>query len=287
MRPLHLLLMLLINLAWGINIIPVKLALDHVPPITAAFVRFAILAIICAPALRWWHGQMGLVFGYGLIGGALAFMLGNASFAFADNVSAISIVGQLGVPFSLLLAIIFLGERIHLIRTFGIFLAFAGVALLSFDPHVLDERSALLLAVFASFFYATGTIFVRQLRGVSGLSLQGWLALLSAPITLGAALLFEPQGVAALPQTDLKVFGYLFLSAVMASIFGHAGFTYLLQRYPVQLISPMTMLAPFVAVACGILYFGNQVTPELIGGGLLTLAGVGIITLRNAQKSVD
>jgi drug/metabolite transporter (DMT)-like permease len=147
MKPLHLLLILAINLAWGFNVVPSKLALEHIAPITAAFVRFAIVAVLLAPTLRWIPGQMGAVLGYSMIGGALMFMLGNAAFASAENVSALAIAGQLGVPFSLILAIVFLGERIRIVRTIGILLAFAGVAVLAFDPHVFDERLALILTV--------------------------------------------------------------------------------------------------------------------------------------------
>ncbi len=287
MKPLHILLILAINLAWGFNVVPSKLALEHIPPITTALVRFATVAVLLAPTLRWIPGQMAPIFGYAMIGGALMFMLGNAAFAQADNVSALAIAGQLGVPFSLILAIIFLGERIHIIRTLGILLAFAGVAVLSFDPDIFDERVALILTVGSSFCYAVGTILLRRLHGVPPLTLQAWTAVFCLIPTFLLSLLMEPGAIGALPATNINAFGYILLSALTASIIGHAGLTFLLQRYPITVISPLTLLAPLLAVMFSVMLLGNELTPQLIAGGLITLAGVGIITIRTAQKSAE
>jgi O-acetylserine/cysteine efflux transporter len=207
MKPAHILLILLINLAWGFNIVPLKLALEYISPVTAAFVRFAIVAVLLAPKLRWMPGKMGLIFGYALIGGALNFTLNNASIALAQNVSALAIAGQLGVPFSLVLAIIFLGERIHYKRIIGIILAFGGVVFLTFDPSMLQEREALLLTAIGSFCYAIGTIMLRQLRGVPPLTLLAWMSVFCLLPTLVFSRWMEPGGLEHLAHTNLHAFG--------------------------------------------------------------------------------
>ncbi len=286
MKPAHILLILVINLAWGFNIVPLKLALEHILPITAAFVRFAIVAVMLAPKLRWMPGKMGLIFGYALIGGALTFTLNNASIAMAHNVSALAIAGQLGVPFSLGLAIIFLGERIHYKRIIGIILSFGGVAFLTFDPAILQEREALLLTAIGSFCYAVGTIMLRQLRGVPPLTLLAWMSVFCLVPTLVFSRWMEPGGLEQLAHINLDVFGYILVSAVSASIVGHAGMAYLLARYPITVISPLTLLAPLLAVAFSVWLLDNVLTLQLVVGGLITLAGVGIITFRTAQKSI-
>jgi O-acetylserine/cysteine efflux transporter len=286
MKPAHILLILLINLAWGFNIVPLKLALEYISPVTAAFVRFAIVAVLLAPKLRWMPGKMGLIFGYALIGGALNFTLNNASIALAQNVSALAIAGQLGVPFSLVLAIIFLGERIHYKRIIGIILAFGGVVFLTFDPSMLQEREALLLTAIGSFCYAIGTIMLRQLRGVPPLTLLAWMSVFCLLPTLVFSRWMEPGGLEHLAHTNLHAFGYILVSAVSASIVGHAGMAYLLARYPITVISPLTLLAPLLAVVFSVWLLDNPLTPQLVIGGLITLAGVGIITFRSAQKSI-
>lgn len=283
MRLNHFLFLLLINIAWGFNIVPTKLALNHLPPITAAALRFSMVGLLCLPWVRWVPGRMLAILRAGLVSGALMFAFNNTAFAIATNVSALAIAGQLGVPFSLILAIIFLGERIHIKRMLGIFLSFAGVILLSFDPVAFRDHKALALATVGAFTYASGTILMRQLRGVGALNIQGWLGCVSVGPLFLLAHIMEPDALAHLPQVPWQAFGYVFMSALFSSILGHAGLTFLLQRYPVTVISPLTLLAPLLSVGFSVLLLHNVLTPKMVLGGLITLTGVGIITLRNAQ----
>jgi O-acetylserine/cysteine efflux transporter len=283
-KPLDLALLLLINVAWGLNVVPMEWTLEHLPPITAAMVRFAMVFVLCAPALRPVPGQMGLITLTALIAGALMFSLNNGAFALAENINGLAIAGQLGVPFSLILAIVFLGERIRWIRSVGILLAFAGVVVIAYDPTVFDERTALVLSTGGAFAYAVGSVLMRQMRGVPPLTLQAWMALISLPPLIALSFLFEPGAIRALPGVPLEAFGYVLFSALFSSLIGHAGIAYLLQRYPVTTIAPVTLLSPLLAVGFSVWLLDNPLTPLMILGGLVTLVGVAIITLRTAAK---
>ena len=131
MKPQHLAFILLIDLIWAVNTVAVKFAVTAVPPMTMVFIRYLMVFAVCAPQLRWVSGRMGVMVLAGLFAGALAMGLGGLSFHLADNVSALAIAAQLGVPFSLIIAIIFLGERIRWLRAAGIALSFVGVAVIA------------------------------------------------------------------------------------------------------------------------------------------------------------
>jgi O-acetylserine/cysteine efflux transporter len=90
-----------------------------------------------------------------------------------------------------------------------------------------------------------------------------------------------------LPDVPLSAFGWILYSAIAASLVGHAGMSWLVQRYPVTLITPFTLPTPLLAVLFATLAYGTPVTPMMWLGGALTLAGVAIITLRTARKSVE
>lgn len=284
MKPRHLALMLLINVVWGFNVVPLKLAVEHLPPVTATLMRFVILLVLCAPTVRWLPGRMGPILLVGLVGGVIQFSLNLISFDLVEDVSVLAIAGQLGVPFSLILAIVFLGERVRLMRTIGTVLAFAGVAILAFDPQVFGQRIALLLAVAASVCYAVTTILMRQMKGVGPLQLQGWIAATSILPLTGLSLLYEPGALAGVPTAPPEVFGYLFYNAAGASIIGYAGIYWLLQRYPVTVTAPYTLLAPLLSVGFSVWLLDSALTGQMILGGLITLIGVAIITVRTAQK---
>ncbi len=283
MKPAHLALIALIDLIWAFNIVAVKEAVTAVHPLTAVALRYAIVLIVCLPWLRWLPGRMVTVLITGVVAGALFMGLGGLSFALADNVSALAIAGQLGVPFSLLLAVFIYRERIHWPRISGVVLSFLGVAVLGFDPAIAHESIGLWLTVGASLAWASGNLLFRKLAGVSVLTIHAWLALVSTPLLVTASLIFEPGALANVPNLSIGTWGWLTYSALGASLLGHGGMSWLFQRYPVSTVSPLTLPTPILSVIVAVLAFGTPITSQMIIGGILALAGVAIITLRTAQ----
>lgn len=287
MRPIHIGFILLIDLLWAFNIVAIKEAVTAMPPLLSVALRYAVVLLVCASALRLVEGRMRLVLLTGVVTGALQFGLGAASYQVATNLSALAIAGQLGVPLSLILAILIDGERIAWRRTVGIVLALAGVTLLVFDPRIADERLGLFLTFGAACCWAAGNLMFRRLTGIPVLTLYGWQALVSIPLLLLASAILEPGGLAGLPQVSLGALAWVVYSAIAASLVGHAGMAWLLQRYPVTLITPFTLPTPLLAVGFATLVYGTPVTPMMWLGGALTLIGVSIIALRTARKSVE
>jgi O-acetylserine/cysteine efflux transporter len=284
MKPRHLALILLIDLVWAFNVVAVKLAVEDAQPLTAVALRYMIVLVACLPWLRWLPGRMMTLLITGFIAGPLFMGLGGLSFALADNVSALSIAGQLGVPFSLILAVVIYRERIHWPRMTAVVLCFAGVAVMGFDPAIAHESIALWLTVAASLAWAGGNLLFRKLAGVNVLTIHAWLALVSVPVLLTASIIFEPGALAHVAHLKPSTWGWLTYSALGASLLGHGGMSWLFQRYPVSTVSPLTLPTPLLSVIIAIIVFGTPITSQMMIGGVLTLIGVAIITLRTAQQ---
>ncbi|MGQ5702495.1 DMT family transporter [Sandaracinobacteroides sp. A072] len=287
MKPIHIGFILLIDLLWAFNIVAIKEAVLAMPPLLSVALRYGVVLLVCATHIRLIEGRMALVLATGVLTGALQFGLGAYSYQVATNLSALAIAGQLGVPLSLIFAVLIDGERIAWKRTMGILLAFAGVTLLVFDPRIVDERLGIFLTFGAAFCWAVGNLLFRRLTGIPVLTLYGWQAIVSLPLLIMASLFLEPGGIAGLSQVPLSAFAWVCYSAIAASLVGHAGMSWLLQRYPVTLITPFTLPTPLLAVLFATLAYGTPVTPLMLAGGVLTIAGVAIITLRTARKSVE
>lgn len=284
MKPLHLAAILAIDVVWGFNVVAVKEGVMSAGPMTAVLLRYVVATIVCLPFIRWLPGRMPLILAAGFIAGALFMSLGALSFALADNLSALSIVGQLGVPFSLILAVFFMGETIRWPRATAIALCFLGVVVMGFDPAIAHERVGILLTAAASLCWAIGNLLFRRLQGVPVLVIHGWLGLVSIPIMLALAWNFEPQRLANIPNLPLATWGWIAYSGIMSSLVGHGGMTWLFQRYPVAVVSPLTLPTPLIAVLIAIAVYDTPITGQMLAGGLLTLVGVAIITIRTAQR---
>ena len=283
MKRQHLALILLIDLIWAFNIVPLKLAVEAAGPLTAVTLRYVIVLVACLPWLRWLPGRMRWVLVTGVVAGALFMGLGGLAFALADNVSALAVAGQLGVPFSLILAVVIYKERIRWPRITAVALCFAGVAVMGFDPAIARESLALWLTVVASLCWAMGNLLFRKLVGVPVMTIHAWLAAVSVPILAGTALVFEPQRLAAVGNLSWQVWACLAYSGIASSLLGHGGMTWLLQRYPVATVSPLTLPTPLLSVIIAVIAFDTPITVQMLIGGALTLIGVAVITLRTAR----
>ena len=284
MAPRHLALLILINVVWGFNFVAAKVGVDEISPLLFTAVRFSLLAVLLSPWLRWPTGQVLPVLGVAMFSGGLHFAIMFTALSLAADVAPVAIATQLTVPFSTILSVIFLHERIGWKRTAGIVLAFGGVMTMGFSPSAFLYVEALGLIVIAAFLFAIGMILMRGLRDVGGLQLQAWLALLSVPVLVPATLLFETDHLAILEAASWQAWGAILYTAIGATIIGHTSMFFLLQRYPVTSIVPMTLLAPVLGAGFGVWLLDDTLNWQMVLGAVITMVGVGIIVLRNAKK---
>lgn len=271
------------NLMWGLNLIAVKESVELVAPLSAAFLRQLIVAAICLPMLRLIPGRTRDLVILGLLSGVLFYIFTNLSMSVSDNVSALAIAGQLGAPFSLILAIIFLGERVQKFRIAGMLLSFFGVTLLVFDPAAANERLGLALTAIASLIWALCSLIQRRLAGVPVLTIYAWVGVCGSVGMLPIALWFEPEQMRAIPELPLSAIGWLFFSAAGSTVIGQGAMSLLLRRHPVTTVVPLTLVTPVIAVIAASYWFGTTLTPIMVTGGLIVLAGVAIVTIRTAR----
>ncbi|HMA98039.1 MAG TPA: DMT family transporter [Wenzhouxiangella sp.] len=278
----HFLLLGLICLTWAGNFIVSAWVVQQIQPLSFTVTRFAAVLLLLAPLLKlperdqWWR----LLLTCWCMGG-VHFALLFIALSRSNDVSSIALLMQVYIPMSTLLAVLFLGERIGWRTTSGILTAFGGVLVMGLDPLVLAQLDVLALVLLAALALAIGTMLMRRLKGISVLNFQAWNALLSLPLLIGLALAF---GQSPMPIAEViarpSVLGAIAYSAIGASIVGHGGFYWLIQRHEVNTVTPYLLLVPVLAVILGIVFWGDRPGPRLMIGGGMVLAGVLWITLR-------
>ncbi len=242
--PRDLAFLILINLIWGFNLIASKIGVGDFPPMLFTAMRFALLALLLLPFLRVRRGEMGAVVVAALMSGALHFGLLFVGLGMSDSMSSVAIAGQLGVPFTTLMSIVFLNEVVRWRRWLGIVLAFAGVMVIGLDPLVFRSWPGLALVVLSAFIGSIGLMAVKKLAGWRPLQLQAWFALISAPVLIVLSFFFETDQQQALANATWRGWAALAFTALVASLVAHTGYFYLVKRYPVTSVSPLTVLSP-------------------------------------------
>ncbi|HAD25270.1 MAG TPA: EamA family transporter [Alphaproteobacteria bacterium] len=280
MAPPHIALILVITLIWGFNFVAGKAGVNEIPPILFTGLRFLLLSVMLVPFLRIHRGQMWPIFVISMTMGGVHFALFYGGLAAAEDVSTVAIAVQLGVPFSTIMSILFLNEKVYWRRWSGIALSFLGVMVIGFDPKVFTYIEGLLLVVAAAFVGSIAMIFMRRLKDVPVFQLQAWIALLSWPLLFLFSAIMEQDQLDAIKSASWLGWSGVLYTAIGASLIGHAGMYYLLQRYEVTQTAPLTLLAPIWGVVFSVLLLGDTLTERMLIGGVMTLIGVGIVSLR-------
>lgn len=286
LRRSHLWQLLLINLIWGFNIVAIKVSVDRFPPVFLSFLRFLVVGLVVWPWLRMRRGEMRWLLTAAICSGGLQFALMFSGVAMSGNMSSVAIAGQLGVPFATLLSVMLLGERIRWRRWLGIGLSFAGIVVLGFNPDVFASWHGLVLIVIAAFIGAIGLVAIKRVHELEPLELLAWLAWASLPFLLPLSLLLEDGQLESLRNAGTIGWGALAYSALLASLFAHTAYFALIRRYPVTSVAPITVLTPMFSVLFSVLLLGDVLDWRMIVGGLMTLAGVAVIVVREGKAAI-
>ena len=266
---------------WGLNIVVTRWVVYDaaVPPVFFAAIRFLGVALLLIPFLRPIPEDIKTLFLISFFIGAGHFALLFIGLANAEA-SAASVVSQLGVPFSTLMSMIFLGETIGWRRGIGIMLAFAGVLLIAVDPTSFSVSFGLSYIAGAAFIGSIGGILMKRMRPVSALQMQVWIGLFSfAPLFIVSSLLEQGQWSAYMAGGWPVWIATLF-AVVGVSIFGHGAFYHLIKKYDISLLSPLTLMTPIWGVILSILLLKDAITAQLLLGSIISLGGVFVIAVR-------
>lgn len=279
LRPVDTVAALLVVLIWALNFIAGKIGLRELPPLLMLSMRFGLVAVLLTPFLsRMGRESWRLVLLLSVVLGTGHFGLMFVGLSGVDAGPA-AIAIQLTIPFSAILAAIFFGERQGMGQIAGQVLAFAGVYLLAGESSQPVNVPYLLFVVAAAFAWAVANVVIKRLGKVNVFALNGWVALLAAPQLLMLSLFLESgqrEALAAASWSACAAVGY---TAVFSSIVAYGLWYYLVGRYPMNRVVPLTLLSPVMAVFFAVLLLGEPLSASTILGGAITLGGVALIEI--------
>lgn len=286
--PVFPLLSALLVLTWSTGFLGVRGLSDTTPILTILFWRSLISGLVLLPFALRFGPRLDLravveQAGFGTF--SMFLYLGGFSLAIGQGlptglVALITDMLPLGVA---LLAGPVLGQHLSARQWLGTGVGVAGVALVSAEGLRLGDAPlwALALPVAGTMAFALSAVMQRRLRPASvavhqSLCLQ---CLTAAALFALAALPFG--GVAPTPTPAFAAgIGWLVLFAT----FGGYGTYYLcLTRYPAARVTAVLYLSPPVTMAAAHLAFGEPLSPLMLAGTAVTLAGVALAAARGAQ----
>ena len=280
---------IVIHSLWGGNPVAVKFSLVAFPPLTTAFLRFAI-GIACIALWARWRGvrilpekgEWGALWIAALLF-AVQIALMNVGFDRTSGAMG-SVLIATNPLFAAMFAHVFIaGDRMTAAKALGLLVAMAGAALVllgDVDLATLDFGAAgnwivLSSAVMLGLRLALSARFVRR---IDPTKVALWQMVLSLPMFGAGALLFEE--IAWDRVGPAPIAGLLFQGVVIAGI----GFTvsyHLMKRYTPSVMMSFNFVSPIAGVSFAAWLLGDRIGPFLLAGMALVAVGLYLVARRS------
>ncbi len=271
---------------WAGNVIAIKMAVAAVEPMTAATLRFVCAGLLFLPFIKWPDRRtLSIVFQISMLMNVLHI---GTLFIALDMLDAasVSILLQTQVVFATLLGIVIFKESIHWRTWTGMSLAALGIVIMLGEPDMMNHPQGVVIMLFSCLCLAISYVRMKHLQTVHPATYVCLINLFAAPLAFAASLVVAPDSWSNLGAIDWHIFGPLLAYQAILVSSTHILWQRLMHRSDVGKVTAFTLLIPFFTIILSVLILGEHISWVMIVGGLITMAGVGIITLRRIQKGI-
>ena len=279
-----------IHALWGGNPVAVKFSLEAFPPLTTAFLRFAI-GIACIALWARWRGvrllpDRGEWRALWIVAVLFAVQIALMNYGFDRTSGA---MGSVLIATNPLFAVMFAhfviaGDRMTAAKALGLLVAMAGTSLAllgDVDIGDLDAGAAgnwivLSSAVMLGFRLSLSARFVRR---IDPTKVALWQMVLSLPLFGAGALLIEDIAWDRVGVGPIA--GLLYQGVVIAGV----GFTvsyHLMKLYTPSVMMSFNFVSPIAGVLFAAWLLGDRIGTLLLAGMALVAAGLYLVTRRPA-----
>lgn len=285
---------LIVVILWGLNFNAIKLGLGNIPPLLLAALRFIVVCVpaiffLPKPPVAWrWLIALGLTLNVG----QFAFLFLGIKLGMPAGMS--SLIHQSQAFFTLLIAVLFIGERLHWNNLVGLIVAAVGMVVIALQQGSGMTAVSFWITLIGAASWGAGNVIMRKATQdappFSMLALVVWAgAVAILPLVLLSLCL---EGFAAwktawhsLNWVSIASIVYL---AYFSTLCGYGLWGKLLSRYSASVVSPLALLVPVVGMSSAALMLGEKFSGWQLAGALLVMVGlvVHVFGGRLAEKTV-
>src|SRR5580704_5563883 len=275
-----------IYVLWGSTYLAIRIAVQQVPPLFAAGLRFFLAGTLLYAAMRFWGRPRpsGKEWGSLVLIGALMFVVtyGAVFWALQYVPSGFTSVLEATLPLITIAleVFVFRQQRFRWSLLFSIAIGFAGVLLLLMRnaQHIAILPCVAILGGGTA--WSLGAVLTRALplpksKGITA----------GAEMLFGGAILLVLSALTGemhpFPHVSAKAAGALLYLVVAGSLLGFSAFVWLLGRMPATRVASHAYINPVVAVALGYFFAGEVVTLRMLCGTALIVASVALILIKD------
>jgi drug/metabolite transporter (DMT)-like permease len=278
-------------LIWGTTYLAIRIALETIPPMLLAGIRFVSAgAVLCLlvlgrggrlpPPREWWRQALL---------GALLLGVGNGAVVWSELwiPSGIAAVSVAAVPFWMATTeTAFGGDRLGGRVLVGLITGFAGILVLIWPSLFASDMTGprfglgVLLVQVACLGWALGSSMSKRMPATTSTAAASALQQVFAGVLLMAVATILGEWT-ELSFTGRTIAAELYL-VVVGSLIAYSAYLYALHHLPISTVSLYAYINPIIAVMIGTLFANEPFTPRIVVAAALVLAGV--LVVRTAPR---
>lgn len=276
---------------WGVSFVSIKIAVNEVPPITMALVRFSVASAILWVIIRKFEPSAKLqkkdvprMLFAGCLGVTLYFFFENTGVKLTTASNASLIVTIIPI-LAIAMDKIFFRTKVSAIQLLGIGIAILGTYLAATANGEVDFTSATfrgnIFMVLAMFSWSLYTLINKSFHNkYSGLALTAYQMMMGT-LCLIPLSFFEH---AEWRLFSLTVLCHILFLSVFCSVVCYLLYMHALKKLDVTITTVYLNLVPVIGVVSGHLFLSENVLPIQMVGGLITLLAILMV---NFEKYVS
>lgn len=278
MRLHHMALAILVVAIWGLNFVVIKVGLKEIPPILLCGLRFFLVAFPAVFLIKRPAAPLRMIVGFGLVMFSLQFALLFSGMYAGTTAGLASLLLQVQVFFTVLLAVLFLGEKASVWQIVGALISFSGIGLVMANLGGEISIYGLILIIAAAASWGVGSVISKKLGQVDMLALVVWGSLVAWPPLLALSFFLEQNSWTAETISNISwltvgAIGYI---VYPSTLIGFSAWSWLLSRYPAATVAPFTLLVPIFGFTASTVVLDEPLSIWKISAAALVIAGLSI-----------
>jgi drug/metabolite transporter (DMT)-like permease len=268
---------------WGFNVIATKLLVSSFMPVTmtalriftaaiGVFIILFFLKLVRKPTKKEW---IYIIFGsfFNVVGHHYFLSIGLKETSASNG----GLILGMGPILTTILAIIFLRNKVTVLRFCGIILGFMGISFIVFQGGQNVQLISLGdVHVFLSILLqAISFIMIKKISSTLDPRLMtGYMLLIGSVFLFIISIYIEPSGIQSMISGSLPVWLVFFASAFLATSAGHTIYNYAVGKVGPAESAVFINLNPFFALVGASLFLGEVITFTQVIGFIFIIFGV-------------
>lgn len=291
--------LVIVYVVWGSTYLGIRIAVETLPPLLSAGMRFPVAGLLLGAIIAARRGWRALRVSRRQLAGAV--LIGTLLLAGGNGGVVFAEAGVIGAPVpsgvaALLIALVpvivvilraITGDRPRLKSVAGVLVGFGGLVALVAAGSGVDGSvplvGSLLVIVSATSWSVGSFLSARVPLPVDPFVTSVYETICGGTVVAILGLLAgERLHPAEVSTRSWVALGYLLIAG---SVVAFTAYAWLLQNAPISLTSTYAYVNPAVAVLLGALVVAEPVTPAILIGGAIIIAGVALVVSTERPRS--